>query len=68
MGLREWSVQGIFLSPFIIYLVLAFAVTGVMSLIIQFLGLNKFIWHEALFNFAVFICVLSLLTIGLGKV
>lgn len=68
MELREWSVQGIYLSPFIIYLVLALAATGVVSLIIHSLGLSKFIWHEALFNFAVFICFLSLITIGLGKV
>ncbi|MDD2057849.1 DUF1656 domain-containing protein [Pseudomonas sp. GD03860] len=66
MGLREWSLGGVLLSPFLIYVVLALLVTGVVRLLLRLTPLGRWIWHEALFDCALFICVLTLVTLGLG--
>ena len=50
MGLREWSVGGVLLSPFLIYVVLALLVTGVLRLLLRLTPAGRWIWHEALFD------------------
>lgn len=35
MGLREWSVGGVLLSPFLIYVLLALLVTGGLRLLLR---------------------------------
>ncbi|MWK57370.1 DUF1656 domain-containing protein [Pseudomonas otitidis] len=59
MGLREWSLGGVLLSPLLIYALAALLVTGVLRLALQRLGLARWIWHEALFDTALYVCVLS---------
>lgn len=60
MGLREWALGGVLLSPFLIYVLMALAITAVVRLVVQATPLGRWIWHEALFDTALFICVLSL--------
>ncbi|WP_339510569.1 DUF1656 domain-containing protein [Pseudomonas sp. RL_15y_Pfl2_60] len=67
MGLHEWSIGGVLLSPFLIYLVLAFAVTGILRLLFARLGASRWIWHEALFDTALFVCVLAGIVAVLGR-
>lgn len=67
MGLHEWSIGGVLLSPFLIYVVLAFAVTGVLRLLLARLGPSRWIWHEALFDTALFVCVLAGIVAVLGR-
>lgn len=67
MGLHEWSIGGVLLSPFLIYVVLAFAVTGVLRLLLVRLGASRWIWHEALFDTALFVCVLAGIVAVLGR-
>ncbi|MHC8357893.1 DUF1656 domain-containing protein [Pseudomonas sp. LB3P81] len=62
MGLREWSVGGVLLSPFLIYVLLALLVTAGLRLT----PAGRWIWHEALFDCALYVCVLTLFTVVLG--
>lgn len=59
MGLREWAFAGVLLSPFLVYVLLALLVTGLLRLLLQRTLLVRWIWHEALFDSALFVCVLA---------
>lgn len=50
MGLHEWSLGGVLLSPMAAYAVLALLLTGMLRLGLQRIGLSRWIWHEALFD------------------
>lgn len=66
MGLREWALGGVLLSPFLIYVLMALALTAVLRLLVQATPLGRWIWHEALFDAALFVCVLYLVVRMLG--
>lgn len=66
MGLREWALGGVLLSPFLIYVLLSLVVTGAVHLLLHLTPLGRWIWHKALFDCALFICVLTLVTLWLG--
>lgn len=66
MGLREWALGGVLLSPFLIYVLMALALTAVLRLLVQATPLGRWIWHEALFDAALFVCVLYLVMRLLG--
>jgi hypothetical protein len=66
MGLREWSIGGVLLSPFLFYMALAFAITVGLRTLLHLTGWHRWIWHEALFDVSVFVCVLALVTTVLG--
>ncbi|GGU67524.1 hypothetical protein GCM10009504_25680 [Pseudomonas laurentiana] len=66
MGLREWAVGGVLLSPFLVYVLLALLLTGVVRLLLRLTPLGGWVWHEALFDCALFVCILSLITLVLG--
>jgi hypothetical protein len=66
MGLREWSVGGVLLSPFLIYVVLALLVTGALRLLLRLTPVSRWIWHEALFDCALYVSVLTVITVVLG--
>ncbi|PWQ88957.1 transporter, partial [Enterococcus faecium] len=50
MGLREWEVGGVLLSPFLLYVLLALLLTGLLRLVVHATPLGRWIWHEALFD------------------
>lgn len=66
MGLREWALGGVLLSPFLVYVLLAVLVTAGVRLLLSVTPLSRWIWHEALFDCALFVCILSLVTSVLG--
>ncbi|MHC6224403.1 DUF1656 domain-containing protein [Pseudomonas sp. X10] len=66
MGLREWALGGVLLSPFLIYVLLALLLTGLARLLVRVTPLGRWIWHEALFDAALFVCILSLVVHLLG--
>ncbi|MCU1721329.1 MULTISPECIES: DUF1656 domain-containing protein [unclassified Pseudomonas] len=68
MGLREWALGGVLLSPFLIYVLLALLLTGAVRLLLRLTPLGRWIWHEALFDCALFVCILTLVTLYLGTV
>ncbi|MDN5516518.1 MAG: DUF1656 domain-containing protein [Pseudomonas sp.] len=59
MGLNEWSLGGVLLRPMAAYAILALLLTGVLRLVLQRVGLSRWIWHEALFDCALYVCVLA---------
>lgn len=65
MGLREWAMGGVLLSPFLIYAVLALLLTFAVRLL-RLTPLGRWVWHEALFDTALFVCILALVTRVLG--
>ncbi|PWB32819.1 transporter [Pseudomonas sp. SDI] len=66
MGLREWALGGVLLSPFLLYALLALLLTGALRLLLRLTPIGRWIWHEALFDCALFVCILTLVTLGLG--
>jgi hypothetical protein len=66
MGLREWAVGGVLLSPFLIDVLLALLVTGALRLLLRLTPIGRWIWHEALFDCALYVCVLTVITVVLG--
>lgn len=67
MGLREFSWGGVLLSPFLNYLLLALLLTAILRLLLRMTPLGRYIWHEALFDCALYVCVLTLITVTLGS-
>lgn len=66
MGLREWSLGGVLLSPFLLFMLLAFVITAGLRALLHLVGWHRWIWHEALFDVALFVCALALVTTVLG--
>lgn len=66
MGLHEWALGGVLLSPFLLYALLALLLTGALRLLLRLTPIGRWIWHEALFDCALFVCILTLVTLGLG--
>ena len=66
MGLREWEVGGVLLSPFLLYVLLALLLTGLLRLVVQATPLGRWIWHEALFEGALYACVCATLILLMG--
>lgn len=62
MGLHEWAWGGVYFSPMFIYTLLALLVTFAVRLSIQATPLKRWIWHEALFDTALFVLMLSGIT------
>lgn len=67
MGLREWSLGGVLLSPFLFYMLVAFVITAGLRALLQLTSWHRWIWHEALFDVAIFVCVLTAVTQWLGQ-
>lgn len=65
MGLREWALGGVLLSPFLIYVLLALLLTGLLRFLLHLTPASRWIWHEALFDCALFVCVLTVITLYL---
>ncbi|MDX5372023.1 MAG: DUF1656 domain-containing protein [Pseudomonadaceae bacterium] len=66
MELREWALGGVLLSPMLLYALLALLLTGALRLALQRAGLARWIWHEALFDCALYVCVLAALLAALA--
>ncbi len=67
MGLREWALGGVLLSPFLLYALLALLCTGLLRFGLQRIGAARWIWHEALFDTALFVCVLAAVVAVTGR-
>ena len=66
MSFVEIDVFGVFISPIVPLIVIAFAITMVLRLVAVELGWIRGIWHTALFEFSVFLIILmaTVLTFG----
>jgi hypothetical protein len=66
MSFVEINVFGVFISPMVPLIVIAFAITMVLRLVAVELGWVRGIWHPALFEFSVFIIVLTATVLTFG--
>ncbi|HGS8112362.1 TPA: DUF1656 domain-containing protein [Pseudomonas aeruginosa] len=62
MSLHESAWGGVYLSPLFVYALLALAATAALRVLIQKTPLCRWVWHEALFDCALFILMLSGIT------
>jgi hypothetical protein len=58
----EVSLYGLYVPPLLLLAVLALVVSRVLNLFLARLGLYRFVWHPALFDFSLFIIVLGSLS------
>jgi hypothetical protein len=56
----------VLLSPFLIDVLLALVLTMGLRLLLRVTPLGRWIWHEALFDCALYVCVLTVITVVLG--
>ncbi|SDI17082.1 DUF1656 domain-containing protein [Pseudomonas panipatensis] len=59
MGLSEWALGGVYLSPMFLYGLAALGLTIGLRLLLQLTPLARWIWHEALFDCALFVLLLA---------
>jgi hypothetical protein len=58
----------VLLSPFLIDVLLALLVTGALRLLLRLTPIGRWVWHEALFDCALYVCVLTVITVVLGPI
>lgn len=59
--LSEFAVAGIYLPPFFVYACLAVPIFLGLRFVMTRVGLMRRVWHPALFEFAISLCLVSVL-------
>ena len=67
MSFVEIDIFGVLVSPFMPLMALAFAVTMALRWLAVRLGWMRWIWHPALFEFSVFLIVLTITVAVFGS-
>ena len=57
--LHEMSIGGMLFSPFVVLVPMAFILAAATRLALHHLSLRRYIWKEAWFDVAVFVCYLA---------
>ncbi len=65
MTLREVDILGLLVEPAIVCLLAALVATNGVRRLLDRIGINRFVYNRALFDFAVLIAVTSLLLLSL---
>lgn len=55
----EIDIAGVLVPSLLLWLVIAYALSAVLSALLRRLGFYRLVWHRALFDFAVFVCLLG---------
>lgn len=63
MDIHESSIADIYISPILIYALIALPITHGLRYVIHRYKLSRFIWHEMLFIVALYIIVFSVITL-----
>ncbi len=66
MGLHEVAIGGVFVSPLLIFALLALPLTKGLLILINKTPLSSLIWHEMLFICALYVLQFCVLTIVVG--
>lgn len=66
MGLHEIAIGGVYVSPLLIFGLLALPITKGVLVVFQKIGLARWVWHEMLFICAVYLLVVTVLTLMVG--
>jgi hypothetical protein len=64
----ELSIFGVFVPSVLVCAVVAYIGMAVIARSLRYLGVYRFVWHQSLFNLAVFVCLLGLSVLLLTKV
>ena len=59
MSFTEINLLGVYVAPISVMMIGAWFVTIVLRLLVSRYGLLRYVWHPALFVFAVYVVVLS---------
>jgi protein AaeX len=63
----EINVLGVYVAPMSLMMVAAWLVTIVLRRVVARFGLLRYVWHPALFVFAVYMIVLSSMTLIIAR-
>jgi undecaprenyl pyrophosphate phosphatase UppP len=55
----ELDIYGVLVPALLVWLIVAYALSLIVSRIMQRFGLYRLVWHRALFNFALYVCLLG---------
>ena len=55
----EIDIYGVLVPALLLWLIVAFALSALLRRLMQRFGLYRLVWHRALFNFALFVCILG---------
>jgi hypothetical protein len=61
--IAEAALFGVLFAPIVLYAVAALIVFIVLRALLNLIGLLNFAWHPALFEVALYVCILSLLVL-----
>ncbi len=56
---EEISLFGIFVPSILAYAVMAYVVMVALARVLRATGAYRFVWHQSLFNLAMFVCLLG---------
>jgi len=66
MGLHEIAIGGVFISPLLIFALIALPITKGVLVVIGKTSLANWIWHEMLFICALYVLIFCVLTLAVG--
>jgi hypothetical protein len=55
----EIDIYGVLVPALLLWLIVAYALSAVLRRLLQRIGFYRLIWHRALFDFALFVCLLG---------
>ena len=55
----ELDIYGVLVPALLLWLIAAYALSAVVTRIMQRFGFYRLVWHRALFNFALYVCLLG---------
>jgi hypothetical protein len=64
--MREVDLFGIYVAPFVLYLVVATAIFLPVKVGLDWLGADRLIWHRPLFDGSLFVCTVAAVTLIVG--
>jgi hypothetical protein len=67
MNYTDLAIFGVYLAPIVPMLLAALLVTWPLLRLADHLGITRHVWHPSLFDSAVYVIVLSLIVVGLGR-
>ena len=63
--LREIDLLGVFVSPALICLAMAFVISIILRRLLDKTGINRFVWNRALFDLSLLVAITALLMLSL---
>jgi hypothetical protein len=55
----EIDIAGVLVPALLLWLVIAYLLSVLLSTVLRRVGFYRLVWHRALFDFAVFVCLLG---------